>query len=187
MSRDTIFRLGDGGYRTFQHARHRRCGRQYTITASAGANGSIDPDGDVVVTAGDDQSFTITPEGGYEVADVLVDGASVGAVTSYTFFNVQADHTIEASFQLPGVDPTVENVTLTSTSGSNLDSDDLTCTYDLVDATTAATAWYMRGTVSDGSVHAHGRRREQRSAGFFRQRRGSNNRRFTDMEFNGGT
>ncbi len=75
---------------------------EYTITASAGANGSIDPEGDVVVTAGDDQIFTITPDSGYEVADVLVDGVSVGAVTSYTFTNVQANHTIEASFLLAG-------------------------------------------------------------------------------------
>ena len=97
--------------------------------------------------AGDDQSFTITPDSGYQVADVLVDGASVGAVTSYTFTNVQANHTIAASFQLPGVDPTVENVTLSSTSGSNLDNDDLTCRYDLAgSATTAATAWYRNGT-----------------------------------------
>ncbi len=62
---------------------------EYTITASAGANGSIDPEGDVVVTAGDDQSFTITADSGYQVADVLVDGASVGAVTSHTFNNVR--------------------------------------------------------------------------------------------------
>ncbi len=119
---------------------------QYTITATAGANGIIDPEGAVVVMAGDDQIFTITADSGYEVADVLVDGLSEGPVTSYEFTNVQANHTIEASFRLPGAEPTVENVELTSTSGSNLDSDDLTCGYDLVDATTAATAWYRDGT-----------------------------------------
>ena len=97
--------------------------------------------------AGDDQSFTITPDSGYQVADVLVDGASVGAVTSYTFTNVQANHTIAASFRLPGADPTVENLALTSTSGSNLDNDDLTCGYDLAgSATTAATAWYVNSS-----------------------------------------
>ena len=49
---------------------------------------------------GADQTFTITPDASYHVADVLVDGVSVGAVTSYTFTNVTADHTIEASFAI---------------------------------------------------------------------------------------
>ncbi|MGC1375846.1 MAG: metallophosphoesterase [Anaerolineales bacterium] len=71
----------------------------HTITASAGANGSISPSGAVTVTEGNNQSFSITPNSGYQVANVLVDGASVGAVTSYTFTNVLADHTIAASFQ----------------------------------------------------------------------------------------
>lgn len=72
---------------------------QYTITASAGANGSILPSGPVLVDEGSNQSFSITPAGGFEVADVLVDGSSVGAVTSYEFINVTANHTIEVSFQ----------------------------------------------------------------------------------------
>ena len=71
----------------------------YTIAASAGAHGSIDPDGDVIVTEGNDQSFSITPDAGYAIADVLVDSSSVGAVTSYTFSAVQADHSIEATFE----------------------------------------------------------------------------------------
>src|SRR4030095_9723697 len=72
----------------------------YTIAASAGANGSISPSGAVVVSHGGSQSFTITPNTGYHVADVLVDGASVGAVTAYTFSNVTAAHTIAASFAI---------------------------------------------------------------------------------------
>jgi len=72
----------------------------YTITASAGANGSIDPEGPVTVNCGDDQTFSIAPDACYHVADVLVDGVSVGAVTSHTFENVTANHTIEASFAL---------------------------------------------------------------------------------------
>ena len=70
----------------------------FTITASAGANGSIDPIGDVTVDYGASQSFTISASTGYHVADVLVDGASVGAVTSYEFTNVTANHTISVSF-----------------------------------------------------------------------------------------
>src|SRR5262249_46627690 len=57
----------------------------YTVTATAGANGSISPAGAVSVAHGASQAFTISPSTGYHVADVLVDGASAGAVTSYTF------------------------------------------------------------------------------------------------------
>jgi len=73
----------------------------YTIAATAGANGSISPSGNVSVTHGDDAMFTITPDGGYVVADVLVDNVSVGAVTTYTFDDVTAPHTIAASFGPP--------------------------------------------------------------------------------------
>jgi uncharacterized repeat protein (TIGR02543 family) len=69
-----------------------------TITASAGANGTIDPSGNVPVIYGSDQTFTITPNAGCQVSDVLVDGASVGAVDSYPFTNVTANHTISAAF-----------------------------------------------------------------------------------------
>ena len=56
---------------------------------------------------GADQTFTITPSTGYHVADVLVDGVSVGAVTSYTFEDVSANHTISASFEANPVSLTV--------------------------------------------------------------------------------
>ena len=70
----------------------------YTITASAGPHGSISPSGNVTVNQGSDKSFTITPVIGYSIDDVLVDGSSVGAVSSYTFTNVTEDHTIYATF-----------------------------------------------------------------------------------------
>ena len=70
----------------------------YMITASAGPNGGITPPGAVSVPAGSDQTFTISPATGYHVAEVLVDGASVGAVTSYNFTSVNAAHTISATF-----------------------------------------------------------------------------------------
>ena len=69
-----------------------------TITATAGANGTITPSGSVAVNYGSNQTFTITPNTGYSITDVLVDGVSVGAVTTYTFSNVTANHTISASF-----------------------------------------------------------------------------------------
>lgn len=72
----------------------------YTITASAGLNGSIAPSGAVAVPHGQNQIFAITPDDGYHVADVQVDGSSVGAVTSYSFTNVTEAHTISASFAI---------------------------------------------------------------------------------------
>jgi len=71
----------------------------YTITATAGPGGSISPSGAVTVKSGDSATFTITPNSGYAISDVKVDGKSVGVVTSYTFTNVTADHTIEATFE----------------------------------------------------------------------------------------
>src|SRR5439155_8367199 len=61
-----------------------------TITASAGANGAISPAGPVAVNRGSNQTFTITADACHHVADVLVDGSSVSAVTSYTFNDVTA-------------------------------------------------------------------------------------------------
>lgn len=76
------------------------------ITAKAGANGTITPSGNVTVKAGVDQAFAIQPNSGYTVSKVLVDGTDVGAVTSYTFKNVTANHTIEAVFAKVEAKPT---------------------------------------------------------------------------------
>ncbi len=75
-------------------------GQTYTITASTGANGTVTPAGATVVGFGTDNTYTITSAVCYHVDDVLVDGISVGAVTSYTFVNVGANHTISATFAL---------------------------------------------------------------------------------------
>lgn len=71
----------------------------YTITANAGEGGSISP-ASIQVKAGESAAFAIKADEGYEIEDVLVDGKSVGPVTSYTIENVQADHTISAQFRL---------------------------------------------------------------------------------------
>jgi len=68
------------------------------IKASAGGGGAITPSGTVLVTYGANQGFTITPSNGNSILDVLVDGASVGAVSSYTFNGVTANHTISVKF-----------------------------------------------------------------------------------------
>ncbi len=74
----------------------------YSIVATAGANGGISPPGTTIAYEGDDIAYSITPDGGYTVADVLVDGSSVGPVNTYTFTNVIAGHSIAASFTLAG-------------------------------------------------------------------------------------
>jgi hypothetical protein len=88
-----------------------------TITASAGANGSITPNGVVEVHEGS-QSFTITPDTGYHVADVLVDGVSVGAVSSYDFLYVTASHLISATFAINDVQIATDVNTLNVNEGS---------------------------------------------------------------------
>ena len=70
----------------------------YTIKATAGTDGSISPSGDVSVREGRDQTFAITPDKGYAVANVKIDGKSIGAMKSYTFENVRRTHTIEVIF-----------------------------------------------------------------------------------------
>lgn len=76
------------------------------ISASCGSEGTITPSGECNIPIGHDQTFKITPNDGYEIAEVLVDGKNVGAVTSYTFENVTTDHTISATFKKKAaVDP----------------------------------------------------------------------------------
>ena len=72
----------------------------YIIRATASAGGSITPSGDVSVRAGANQTFTITPNRGYAVSDVKIDGRSIGAVRSYTFENISTSHTIEVQFRV---------------------------------------------------------------------------------------
>jgi len=82
----------------------------YTITASAGTGGTISPYGAVSVPSGGNQKFTITPQSGYIILNVMVDGSSKGAITSYTFTNVLAVHKISVTF--------VRSYTITSTAGT---------------------------------------------------------------------
>ncbi len=82
------------------------------ITASAGANGSISPLGSVTVSHGSDRTFTISADATYDIQDVLVDGVSVGAVSTYTFASVTQNHTIQASFA-------INTHTITASAGAN--------------------------------------------------------------------
>jgi hypothetical protein len=78
---------------------------QYTITATAGSKGAISPLGTLIMNHGGGQTFTITPNEGYHVADVKVDGGSVGVVTTFTFDNVTSTHTIEVTFEIDNSAP----------------------------------------------------------------------------------
>ena len=101
---------GSTGNRTYTaHWRYNGGGSSsysyYTIKAAAGAGGSISPSGSVSVREGRDQTFTITPDKGYAVANVKIDGKSIGAVKSYTFENVRRTHTIEVIFMKANGNP----------------------------------------------------------------------------------
>ncbi|RGC63248.1 hypothetical protein DXA92_01680 [Agathobaculum butyriciproducens] len=93
---------GSTGNRTYKaHWRYNGSGHSYsyyTIKATAGAGGSISPSGNVSVREGRDRTFTITPDKGYAISNVKIDGKSIGAVKSYTFENVRRTHTIEVIF-----------------------------------------------------------------------------------------
>ncbi len=78
----------------------------HTITATAGVNGSISPNGSVSVKEGESQVFTITPNKGYEIASLKVDGKEVvNPSNTYTFTNVTSGHTIDVSFKEQAVVP----------------------------------------------------------------------------------
>ena len=100
---------GSTGNRTYTaHWRYNGSGHSYsyyTIKATAGAGGSISPSGSISVREGRDQTFTITPDKGYAVANVKIDGKSIGAVKSYTFENVSRIHTIEVIFMKANGNP----------------------------------------------------------------------------------
>ena len=76
-----------------------------TIMVTVRGNGSVSPSGWAYVPIGGDQTFTITPDKGYAVAKVLIDGQSVGAVTSYTFRGITEGHTIEVIFMKANGNP----------------------------------------------------------------------------------
>ena len=70
----------------------------YVITAETNEGGIIDPCGDIKVPSGSDKEFTITPNNGYKISDVLVNGSSQGDISSYIFENVNSNQTIEVQF-----------------------------------------------------------------------------------------
>lgn len=81
----------------------------HTITATAGENGVISPAGAITLEEGQSETFTFTPNEGYEVSDVIVDGVSVGAMDSYTVEDIKKNMTISVIFKLKDTDNNVSN------------------------------------------------------------------------------
>ena len=94
----------------------------YTITASAGSGGGVSPDGAVSVTEGGSRTFSITPDANYSIASVFVDGVNQGAISTYTFTNVTANHTITANFTWTGGDTVTYPLTITAGTGGSITS-----------------------------------------------------------------
>ncbi len=120
----------------------------HILDASAGAGGTIAPSGPVVVGCGNPQAFTISPSEGHVIADVVVDGVSRGALTSYAFANVTAGHTIAASFTILGY----TLATSVTGSGSVGRAPDLASYPHFTGVTltaTPATGWHFAGWSGD--------------------------------------
>jgi hypothetical protein len=90
--------------------------KTFTITVTYGLNGSVSPSGTVTVNYGSTPTFTMTPNSGYQVDVVTVDGVSVGAPATYTFPPVTANHTINATFK---VKTTSTNLALNKTAAAS--------------------------------------------------------------------
>ena len=99
--------------------------KTFSITASAGTGGKTSPAGNTSVSYGDDKTFTITPNTGYKIESVIVDGVNKGAIGSYTFNDVTKAHTISATFVPSGkVDIGKPDVTDSTGGDVNGGSDD---------------------------------------------------------------
>jgi uncharacterized repeat protein (TIGR01451 family) len=120
----------------------------YVITPTWSAGGYITPGAPQAVIHGGSQTFTITPDSHYHIADVWVDGVSVGAQTSYTFSNVTANHVLSAAFALTTHTLAVGIVgqgTVTPTDGIYTEGDVVTLT------ATADPGWYFGQWSGDAS------------------------------------
>ncbi len=104
--------------------------KTFTITASAGAHGTINPSGTATVNFGANKSYNFNPATGYEVENVTVDGMNMGAITSYTFVNVVANHTINVTFKLQECELPTNLQTI------------------FIDSTSATLSWYHAGASS---------------------------------------
>lgn len=129
----------------------------YTITATAGANGSITPSGAVGVAAGDSQTFTISPSSGYVIDTLKVDGLEVTATTSYTFSDVKANHTIEVTFKQESQTPDVTAPSITTQPGNAIVKAGETATFTIAASGTDLTyQWQIDRNDGNGWVNIDG-------------------------------
>ena len=132
---------------------------EYSITATVGANGTISPSGAVKVTAGDSQTFTISPSSGYVIDTLKVDGIEVTAATSYTFGDVNTNHIIEVTFKQESQTSEVTAPSITTQPGNsalhtvtgNATPDPESVGYDILDG--ANSSWTQN---TDGSLSIRG-------------------------------
>ena len=129
----------------------------YTITATAGANGSITPSGAVGVAAGGSQTFTISPSSGYVIDTFKVDGLEVTATTSYTFSDVKANHTIEVTFKQESQTPDVTAPSITTQPGNATVKVGETATFTIaVNGTDLTYQWQIDRNDGNGWVNIDG-------------------------------
>ena len=129
----------------------------YTITATAGANGSITPSGAVGVAAGGSQTFTISPSSGYVIDTFKVDGLEVTATTSYTFSDVKANHTIEVTFKQESQTPDVTAPSITTQPGNATVKVGETATFTIaVNGTDLTYQWQIDRKDGNGWVNIDG-------------------------------
>ena len=121
--------------------------KQFNITATAGAHGTIT--GPATVSYGDNATYTIAASEGYEIEDVTVDGMHVGAVATYTFHNVTANHTIHATFKVePCVVPTnLRTINIDSTSATLVWYHPGADSYDIQYRVSTANTWTVVSNV----------------------------------------
>jgi len=124
----------------------------HTIACSAGVGGTTDPTGMQEVYEGSSQIVHITADSGFHVVDVLVDGTSVGAISSYTFTNVTSDHTISATFSTAN-SPVIDSFTADTDYGNSVLTVNLNCTaHDPDDGSIVQYLWKITGQRSDTVV-----------------------------------
>jgi hypothetical protein len=109
-----------------------------SATISNANSGYMTPEGNVSVNAGASQTFTITPLAGFAIAGVSVDGKGVGAVASYTFTNVQSNHTISVTFKTGSGGTTVATPTFSPAAGTYSSAQSVA----ISDGTSGATIYY---------------------------------------------
>ena len=130
--------------------------QNFTISASSGAHGQISPNGTVPVNYGGSQTFTFTPDTGYHVSDVTVDGASIGAAGHYTFANIHASHSISVAFSA-NIPPVIDSFTADGSAGNAPLTVNFTClAHDPDGGGIVSYLWQITGRRADTVVTTTG-------------------------------